>query len=139
MTNPGSLTMRFSGVDPRQFAPSVGTAQVGNAISAAPSSAISKSTTPSTLGFFNNYIKIYIKLTEKTRNFRARHSKIDHNKSAHAQPTGQKNVCVAGTGDGDSELISTIPSVERSRIKFSKICQNFSKFQLLDLPLRPAH
>src|SRR4051812_45719602 len=37
-TNPGSLTMGFSGVDPRQLAPSVGTAQVGNAISAASSS-----------------------------------------------------------------------------------------------------
>src|SRR3954463_7658669 len=37
MTNPGSLTMGFAGVDPRQLAPSVGTAQVGNAISAAPS------------------------------------------------------------------------------------------------------
>src|ERR1041385_5322288 len=35
MTNPGSLTMGFAGVDPRQLAPSVGTAQVGNAISAA--------------------------------------------------------------------------------------------------------
>src|ERR1041384_2439455 len=38
MTNPGSLTKGFSGVDPRQLAPSVGTAQVGNAISAASSS-----------------------------------------------------------------------------------------------------
>src|ERR1041385_4327542 len=37
MTNPGSLTMGFSGVHPRQLAPSVGTAQVGNAISAASS------------------------------------------------------------------------------------------------------
>ena len=37
MINPGSLTMGFPGVDPRQLAPSVGTAQVGNAISAAPS------------------------------------------------------------------------------------------------------
>ena len=37
MTNPGSLTMGFAGVDPRQLAPFVGTAQVGNAISAAPS------------------------------------------------------------------------------------------------------
>src|SRR3954463_8871928 len=37
-TNPGSLTMGFSGVDPRQLAPSVGTAQLGNAISAASSS-----------------------------------------------------------------------------------------------------
>src|SRR4051812_31408923 len=38
MTNPGSLTMGFAGVDPRQLAPSVGTAQVGNAISAVSSS-----------------------------------------------------------------------------------------------------
>src|SRR3954463_16035719 len=38
ITNPGSLTMGFAGVDPRQLAPSVGTAQVGNAISAGPSS-----------------------------------------------------------------------------------------------------
>src|ERR1041384_3735291 len=35
MTNPGSLTMGFAGVHPRQLAPSVGTAQVGNAILAA--------------------------------------------------------------------------------------------------------
>src|ERR1041385_6951307 len=39
MTNPGSLTMGFAGVDPRQFAPSVGTTQVGITISAVPSSA----------------------------------------------------------------------------------------------------
>ena len=39
MTNPGSLAMGFSGVDPRQFAPSVGTTQVGITISAVPSSA----------------------------------------------------------------------------------------------------
>src|SRR3954469_2989226 len=45
----------------------------------------------------------------KQENFRARHSKIDINKSVHAQPTGQKNVCVADTRDGNSELISTIP------------------------------
>src|ERR1041385_3136548 len=38
MTNPGSLTMGFSGVDPRQLAPSVGTTQVGITISALPSS-----------------------------------------------------------------------------------------------------
>src|SRR4051812_16686727 len=38
MTNPGSLTMGFAEVDPHQLAPSVGTAQVGNAISAASSS-----------------------------------------------------------------------------------------------------
>src|SRR4051812_39256680 len=35
MTSLGSLTMGFVGVHPRQLAPSVGTAQVGNAISAA--------------------------------------------------------------------------------------------------------
>src|SRR3954467_13472096 len=35
MINPGSLTMGFVRVDPLQLAPSVGTAQVGNAISAA--------------------------------------------------------------------------------------------------------
>src|ERR1043165_7933189 len=39
MTNPGSLTMGFAGVDPRQLAPSVGTTQVGIMISAVPSSA----------------------------------------------------------------------------------------------------
>src|SRR3954471_18430990 len=39
MTNPGSLTMGFSGVDPHQLAPSVGTTQVGITISAVPSSA----------------------------------------------------------------------------------------------------
>src|SRR4051812_19514376 len=39
MTNPGSLTMGFAGVDPRQLAPSVGTTQVGITISAVPSSA----------------------------------------------------------------------------------------------------
>src|SRR3954471_15612565 len=38
MTNPGSLTMGFAGVDPRRLAPSVGTAQVGNAISTVSSS-----------------------------------------------------------------------------------------------------
>src|ERR1041385_4380476 len=38
MTNPGSMTMGFVGVDPRQLAPTVGTAQVGNVISAASSS-----------------------------------------------------------------------------------------------------
>src|SRR4051812_10050987 len=37
MTNPGFLTMGFVGVDPRQLAPSVGTTQVGSAISAASS------------------------------------------------------------------------------------------------------
>src|SRR4051812_15741826 len=39
MTNPGSLTMGFAGVDPRQLAPSVETTQVGITISAVPSSA----------------------------------------------------------------------------------------------------
>src|ERR1044072_7751683 len=39
MTNPGSLTMGFAGVDPHQLAPSVGTTQVGITISAVPSSA----------------------------------------------------------------------------------------------------
>src|SRR3954469_2176968 len=38
MTNPGSLTMGFAGVDPRQLAPSVGTTQVGITILAVPSS-----------------------------------------------------------------------------------------------------
>src|SRR3954465_15419624 len=39
MTNPGSLTMGFAGVHPRQLAPSVGTTQVGITISAVPSPA----------------------------------------------------------------------------------------------------
>src|ERR1043165_1486167 len=39
MTNPGSLTMGFAGVDPCQLAPSVGTTQVGITISMVPSSA----------------------------------------------------------------------------------------------------
>src|ERR1041385_1764587 len=39
MTNPGSLTMGFAGVDPHQLAPSVGTTQVGITISAVPPSA----------------------------------------------------------------------------------------------------
>src|SRR3954463_6914204 len=38
-TNPGSLTMGFAGVDPRQLAPSMGTTQVGITISAVPSPA----------------------------------------------------------------------------------------------------
>ena len=38
MTNLGSLTMGFARVDPRQLASSVGTAQVGNAISEVSSS-----------------------------------------------------------------------------------------------------
>src|ERR1041385_5864620 len=39
MTNPGSLTMGFARVHPRQLAPYVGTTQVGITISAVPSSA----------------------------------------------------------------------------------------------------
>src|ERR1041385_7064805 len=39
MNNPGSLTMGFAGVYPRQLAPSVGTTQVGITISAVPPSA----------------------------------------------------------------------------------------------------
>ena len=39
MTNPGSLTMGFAGVHPRQLAPSVGTTQVGITISAVSSPA----------------------------------------------------------------------------------------------------
>src|ERR1041384_736958 len=39
MTNPGPLTTGFSGGDPRQLAPSVGTTQVGITISAVTSSA----------------------------------------------------------------------------------------------------
>src|ERR1041385_6592892 len=38
MTNPGSLTMGFAGVDPHQLALSVGTTQVGITISAVPTS-----------------------------------------------------------------------------------------------------
>src|SRR3954469_17963243 len=49
MTNPGSLNMGFAGADPRQLAPSVGTAQIGIAISAASSSASINTATPSTL------------------------------------------------------------------------------------------
>src|ERR1041385_2392590 len=113
MTNPGSLTMGFAAVHPRQLAPSVGTAQVGNAISAAPSSAISKSTTPSTLGFFNNYIKIYIKLTEKRRKNFERATRRSTSTKVLKRSLQDKNiVCVAGTRGGDSELISMIPSVE---------------------------
>src|ERR1041385_2280690 len=39
MTNPGSLTMGFAGVDPRQLAPSMGTTQVGITILEVPPSA----------------------------------------------------------------------------------------------------
>src|ERR1041385_2147208 len=49
MTNPGSLTMGFAEVDPRQLAPSVGTQQVGTAISAASSPTAIKAATPTTL------------------------------------------------------------------------------------------
>src|SRR3954463_2523460 len=49
MTNPGSLTMGFAGVDPRKLAPFVGTAQVGITISAVPSSARSRSNQPKEL------------------------------------------------------------------------------------------
>src|SRR3954462_13115607 len=38
MTNPGSLTMGLARGDPRKLAPSVGTTQVGNTISAVSSS-----------------------------------------------------------------------------------------------------
>src|SRR4051812_7212393 len=38
-TNPGSLTMGYAGVDPRQLAPTVGTTQVGITISAVTSPA----------------------------------------------------------------------------------------------------
>src|ERR1044071_948753 len=55
MTNPGSLNMGFAGVDPRQLAPSVGTAQVGNAISAASSSsALIDSTAPARSNLFES-------------------------------------------------------------------------------------
>src|SRR4051812_25003252 len=49
MTNPGSLTMGFAEADPRQLAPSVGTAQVGITISAASSSTSTNTATSSTL------------------------------------------------------------------------------------------
>src|SRR4051812_42603980 len=55
MTNPGSLTMGFAEVDPHQLAPSVGTAQVGNAISAASSSsALIDSTAPARSNMFES-------------------------------------------------------------------------------------
>src|SRR4051812_40872595 len=56
MTNPGSLTLGFAGVDPHQLAPSVGTAQVGNTISAAPSasSAIIDPTTQAESNLFES-------------------------------------------------------------------------------------
>src|SRR4051812_4226857 len=55
MTNPGSLTMGFSGVGPRQLAPSVGTAQVGNVISAASSSStLTDSTAPARSNLFES-------------------------------------------------------------------------------------
>src|SRR3954469_10848238 len=49
MTNLGSLTMGFAGVNPRQLAPTVGTTQVGNAISAALSSSSSAALIDSTV------------------------------------------------------------------------------------------
>src|SRR4051812_46400790 len=49
MTNPGSLTMGFAGADPRQLPPSVGTSQVGIAISAASSLTLVKAATSSAL------------------------------------------------------------------------------------------
>src|SRR3954462_3115541 len=49
MTNPGSLTMGFAGADPRQLAPSVGTAHVGSAISAASLPTPTDASTPATL------------------------------------------------------------------------------------------
>ena len=73
------------------------------------------------LGVLDTYIKIYIKLMEKRRKFRARDSKLDFNKNPHAQPAEQENVYVAYAPDSDSELISTIPSVKRCEIKFSTI------------------
>src|SRR4051812_44433791 len=54
MTNLGSLTMGFSGVDPRQLAPSVGTTQDGITISAVPSSARSRSNQPKELKITTN-------------------------------------------------------------------------------------
>src|ERR1041385_7262005 len=55
MTNPGSLAMGFAGADPRQLAPSVGTVQAGNAISAASSSsALIDSTAPARSNLFES-------------------------------------------------------------------------------------
>ena len=148
--NLGCLTLGFAEADPRQLAPTVRKTcalesrigdsnlhrqstihrlrkdpiQVGFIAISASSTTTSRSTSSS---------------RRKQENFRARHSKIDINKSAHAQPTRQKNVCVAGTCDDDSEHISTIPSVERCEIKISKIYENFSKFQRLDLRRRLPH
>src|SRR3954463_12403096 len=54
-TNPGSLTMGFAGVDPRQLAPSVGTTHVGNTISAVSSSTTQAgSTTRTGSGLFES-------------------------------------------------------------------------------------
>src|SRR3954463_2051480 len=46
MSNQRSLTMGFAGVNPRQLAPTVGTTQVGIAISAVPSSPRARSNQP---------------------------------------------------------------------------------------------
>src|SRR3954463_7046195 len=55
MTNPGSLTTGFAGVDPCQLAPSVGTAQVGNANSvASSSSALIDSAAPARSNLFES-------------------------------------------------------------------------------------
>src|ERR1041385_3809167 len=129
MTNPGSLTTGFAGVHPRQLAPSVGTTQVGITISTVPSPASHNSRASST-----TTSRSTSRSPRNQENFRAHHSKIDINKSAHAQPTGQKNVCVAGTRDGDSKLISTIPSVERCEFQFSKICEKFQQISTAGSP-----
>src|SRR3954470_9144562 len=122
--NLGCLTLGFAEADPRQLAPSVGkTCALESQISG---SNLHRQSTihrlrkdPIQVGF----IAISASSTTTSRStssrrrkqekFRARHSKIDINKSAHLHPTGQKNVWVAGTRDGASEFISTIPSVER--------------------------
>ena len=62
ITNPGSLTMGFAGVDHRQLAPSVGTTQVGITILAVPSSANRNSrarTGPNPLEGFNVTANIF--------------------------------------------------------------------------------
>src|SRR3954471_4181358 len=46
MSNPGSLTVGFSGVNHRQLAPAVGTTQVGITISAVPSSSRTRPNQP---------------------------------------------------------------------------------------------
>ena len=162
--NPGFLTMGFAEANPRQLAPTVGKTQVGVTISAVPSPAVDDSTTSSaldnsatrrhpstparfdptrvhrTLDVFNSYGKIYINLTEKTRKIAS--ARLDarlHQQTLTRSLQDRKNVRVTGALNGDSELISKIPSVERFGIEFSKICENFSKFQRLDLPRRLPH